>query len=116
MVNILLNEDNEELTQPGLVVTVYDCCAGTGGMLSVTEQYLKESNPGIDVELFGQELNPQSFSICKSDMLIRGQNVDNIILGDSFTQDGHRGRTFRYMLTNPPFGVEWKKSTKVYQR
>ena len=112
MVNILLNEDNDELTQPGLVVTVYDCCAGTGGMLSVAEQYLKELNPGIQVELFGQEINPQSFSICKSDMLIKGQNADNIILGDSFTEDGHRGRTFRYMLTNPPFGVEWKKAEK----
>ena len=112
MVNILLNEDNEELTQPGLVVTVYDCCAGTGGMLSVAEQCLKELNPGIQVELFGQEINPQSFSICKSDMLIKGQNADNIILGDSFTEDGHRGKTFRYMLTNPPFGVEWKKAEK----
>ncbi len=112
MVNILLNEDNEELTQPGLVVTVYDCCAGTGGMLSVAEQYLKELNPGIQVELFGQEINPQSFSICKSDMLIKGQNADNIILGDSFTEDGHRGKTFRYMLTNQPFGVEWKKAEK----
>ncbi|PNT90335.1 type I restriction-modification system subunit M [Clostridium thermosuccinogenes] len=112
MVNILLNEDNEELTQPGLVVTVYDCCAGTGGMLSVAEQYLKELNPGIQVELFGQEINPQSFSICKSDMLIKGQNADNIILGDSFTEDGHGGKTFRYMLTNPPFGVEWKKAEK----
>lgn len=112
MVNILLNEDNEELTQPGLVVTVYDCCAGTGGMLSVTEQYLRELNPGIQVELFGQEINPQSFSICKSDMLIKGQNADNIILGDSLTEDGHRGKTFRYMLTNPPFGVDWKKQEK----
>ena len=112
MVNILLNEDNEELTQPGLVTTVYDCCAGTGGMLSVAEQHLKELNPGIQVELFGQEINPQSFSICKSDMLIKGQNADNIILGDSFTEDGHRGATFRYMLTNPPFGVEWKKAER----
>lgn len=112
MVNILLNEDSEELTQPGLVTTVYDCCAGTGGMLSVTEQYLRELNPGIQVELFGQEINPQSYSVCKSDMLIKGQNADNIILGDSFTEDGHKGETFRYMLTNPPFGVEWKKSQK----
>jgi type I restriction enzyme M protein len=112
MVNILLNEDNEELTQPGLVTTVYDCCAGTGGMLSVAEHYMKELNPGIQVELFGQEINPQSFSICKSDMLIKGHNADNIILGDSFTEDGHRGNTFRYMLTNPPFGVEWKKAQK----
>ncbi|MDD3839429.1 MAG: class I SAM-dependent DNA methyltransferase [Clostridia bacterium] len=112
MVNILLNEDNEELTQPGLVTTVYDCCAGTGGMLSVTEHYMKELNPGIQVELFGQEINPQSFSICKSDMLIKGHNADNIILGDSFTEDGHKSETFRYMLTNPPFGVEWKKAQK----
>ena len=112
MVNILLNEDNEELTQPGLVTTVYDCCAGTGGMLSVTENYMRELNPGIQVELFGQEINPQSYSICKSDMLIKGHNADNIILGDSFTEDGHRGKTFRYMLTNPPFGVEWKKAEK----
>jgi type I restriction enzyme M protein len=112
MVNILLNEDNEELTQPGLVTTVYDCCAGTGGMLSVTENYMRELNPGIQVELFGQEINPQSYSICKSDMLIKGHNADNIILGDSFTEDGHRGKTFRYMLTNPPFGVEWKKAQK----
>ncbi|MGI6424018.1 MAG: type I restriction-modification system subunit M [Tepidanaerobacteraceae bacterium] len=112
MVNILLNEDNEELTQPGLVTTVYDCCAGTGGMLSVTENYMRELNPGIQVELFGQEINPQSFSICKSDMLIKGHNADNIILGDSFTEDGHRSKTFRYMLTNPPFGVEWKKAQK----
>lgn len=112
MVNIILNEDNEELTQPGLVTTVYDCCAGTGGMLSTAEQYLKELNPGIQAELFGQEINPQSFSICKSDMLIKGQNADNIILGDSFTEDGHKGATFRYMLTNPPFGVEWKKAER----
>ncbi|HHY41644.1 MAG TPA: SAM-dependent DNA methyltransferase [Thermoanaerobacterales bacterium] len=112
MVNILLNEDNEELTQPGLVVTVYDCCAGTGGMLSVAENYMRELNPGIQVELFGQEINPQSYSICKSDMLIKGQNADNIVLGDSFTEDGHREKTFRYMLTNPPFGVEWKKAEK----
>lgn len=110
MVNILLNEDNEELTRPGLITTIYDCCAGTGGMLSVAEQYLRELNPGIQVELYGQEINPQSFSICKSDMLIKGHNADNIILGDSFTEDGHKGQTFRYMLTNPPFGVEWKKA------
>ena len=112
MVNILLSEDNEELTQPGLVTTVYDCCVGTGGMLSVTEQYMRELNPGIQVELFGQEINPQSFSISKADMLIKGHKADNIILGDSFTEDGHRGKTFRYMLTNPPFGVEWKKAQK----
>lgn len=112
MVNILLNEDNEELTQKGLIVTVYDCCAGTGGMLSVAENYMRELNPDIQVELFGQEINPQSYAICKADMLIKGQNADNIILGDSFTQDGHKDKKFRYMLTNPPFGVDWKKQEK----
>lgn len=112
MVNILLNEDNEELTQKGLITTVYDCCAGTGGMLSVTEDYMRKLNTDIQVELFGQEINPQSYAICKSDMLIKGQNADNIILGDSFTQDGHKDKKFRYMLTNPPFGVDWKKQEK----
>jgi len=116
MVNILLNEDNEELTQKGLITTVYDCCAGTGGMLSVTENYLRQLNPDIQVELFGQEINPQSYAICKSDMLIKGQAADNIILGDSFTQDGHRGKEFRYMLTNPPFGVDWKKQRKFIKQ
>jgi type I restriction enzyme M protein len=109
MVNILLNEDNGELTQKGLITTVYDCAAGTGGMLSVTENYMREFNTGIQVELFGQEINPQSYAICKADMLIKGQNADNIIFGDSFTQDGHPDKQFRYMLTNPPFGVDWKK-------
>ena len=112
MVNLLLNEDSEELTQKGLIVTVYDCCAGTGGMLSVAENYMKELNPDIQVELFGQEINPQSYAICKSDMLIKGQNADNIVLGDSLTQDGHKDKKFRYMLTNPPFGVDWKKQEK----
>lgn len=100
MVNILLDEDNEELTQKGQITTVYDCACGTGGMLSVAENYLRELNPGIQVELFGQEINPQSYSICKSDMLIKGQPANNIILGDTFTQDGHKGETFKYMLVN----------------
>ena len=112
MVNILLNEDNEELTKKGLITTVYDCCAGTGGMLSVAEDYMRKLNPDIEVEVFGQEINPQSYAICKADMLIKGQNADNIILGDSFTQDGHKDKKFRYMLTNPPFGVDWKKQEK----
>lgn len=112
MVNILLNEDNEELTSKGLITTVYDCCAGTGGMLSVTENYMRDFNRDIQVELFGQEINPQSYAICKADMLIKGQAADNIILGDSFTQDGLRDKKFRYMLTNPPFGVDWKKQRK----
>lgn len=112
MVNLILCEDNDELTQKGLVTTVFDPAAGTGGMLSVSEQYLRELNPDIQVEIFGQELNPQSYAICKADMLIKGEDASHIALGDSFTQDGHKGQSFRYMLTNPPFGVEWKKAEK----
>src|SRR5690554_4356484 len=112
MVNLLLNEERDELTQEGLVATIMDPACGTGGMLSVAEDYLRKLNPGIQVEVFGQELNPQSYAICKADMLMKGQNSDNIVLGDSFTHDGHRGEEFRYLLTNPPFGVEWKKAQK----
>jgi len=112
MVNLLLNEEQDELTIAGLVVTLYDLACGTGGMLSIAEDYLRELNPGIQVEVFGQELNPYSYAICKADMLMKGQNADNIVLGDSFTDDGHVNSFFRYMLTNPPFGVEWKKAEK----
>lgn len=112
MVDLVLCEDNEELTQKGLVTTVFDPACGTGGMLSVAENYLRELNPDIQVEVFGQELNPQSYAICKADMLIKGEDASHIAFGDSFTQDGHKGQTFRYMLTNPPFGVEWKKAEK----
>lgn len=112
MVNLLLNEDKDDLTKKGLVVTVMDPACGTGGMLSIAEEYMRKLNPDIQVEVFGQEVNPQSYAICKADMLMKGQNADNIILGDSFTDDGHRGKEFRYLLTNPPFGVEWKKAEK----
>ncbi|MFO7951913.1 MAG: class I SAM-dependent DNA methyltransferase [Bacillota bacterium] len=113
MVNLLLNEEQEDLTKEGLVTTVYDPACGTGGMLSIAEEYLRELNPGIQVEVFGQELNPYSYAICKADMLMKGQNADSIVLGDSFTDDGHKGKQYRYMLTNPPFGVEWKKAEKI---
>jgi type I restriction enzyme M protein len=113
MVNILLADETDELTQEGLITTIFDPACGTGGMLSVAENHIKRLNPGAQVEVFGQELNPESYAICKADMLIKGQNADNIVLGDSFTDDGHKGKTYRYMLTNPPFGVEWKKAQKV---
>jgi len=78
MVNLLFMDDRETLTQKGIVKTIYDCCAGTGGMLSVAEEYLHELNPDARLEVFGQELNPESYAICKSDMLIKGQNPTNI--------------------------------------
>lgn len=112
MVNILFLNDREILTKKGIVKTLYDVCAGTGGMLSVAQEYLDELNPQARLEVFGQELNPESYAICKSDMLIKGQNPSNVKLGNSLSSDGFPGQKFDYMLTNPPFGVEWKKVEK----
>lgn len=112
MVNILFLDDREVLTKKGIVRTLYDVCAGTGGMLSVAQEYLNELNPDARLEVFGQELNAESYAICKSDMLIKGQNPGNVILGNSLSSDGFPGNKFDYMLTNPPFGVEWKKVEK----
>ena len=112
MVNLLFANDGDILTQMGIIKTLYDCACGTGGMLSVAEEYLLELNPEARLEVFGQELNDQSYAICKSDMLIKGQNAANIKFGNSFTEDQLQGETFDYMLANPPFGVEWKKVQK----
>jgi len=109
MVNLLFLNDKEILTKKGIVKTMYDPACGTGGMLSVTEDYLRDLNPRARLEVFGQEVNPESYAICKSDMLIKGQNTANIKFGNSFTMDGLEGDKFDYMLSNPPFGVEWKK-------
>jgi len=113
MVNLLFLNDHEILTKKGVVKTLYDPACGTGGMLSVAEEYLHELNPHARLEVFGQEINPESYAICKSDMLIKGQKPNNIKFGNSFTADGLEGEKFDYMLSNPPFGVEWKKAEKV---
>lgn len=112
MVNLLFVNDKDILRKKGIVKTLYDPACGTGGMLSIAEEYLNELNPDAKLEVFGQELNPESYAICKSDMLIKGQNPSNIKFGNSFTQDGLEDETFDYMLSNPPFGVEWKKAEK----
>ena len=109
MVNLLLTEDTEALAQRGVIRTLYDPACGTGGMLSVAEDYLRELNPAAKLVAFGQELNPESYAICKSDLLIKGQEPGGIAFGNSFTEDGHAGKTFDYCLSNPPFGVDWKK-------
>jgi type I restriction enzyme M protein len=109
MVNLLFLNDKEILTKKGIVKTMYDPACGTGGMLSVAEDYLRELNPRARLEVFGQEVNPESYAICKSDMLIKSQNTANIKFGNSFTIDSLEGEKFDYMLSNPPFGVEWKK-------
>jgi len=113
MVNILFVEDSKALTKEGIVRTMYDPACGTGGMLSVAEMKLKEMNDKARLELFGQEINPESYAICKSEMLIKGQNPSQIKFGNTFTTDGLEKEKFDYMLSNPPFGVEWKKEEKV---
>jgi len=120
MVNILFLNDKEILAKKGIVKTLYDPACGTGGMLSVSEEYLRELNPDASLRVFGQEINPETYAVCNSDMLIKGQNTDNIKFGNSFTQDGLKDEKFDYMLSNPPFGVEWKKIeeeiTKEYEQ
>jgi type I restriction enzyme M protein len=115
MVDLLFIEDDDVLRRPGVLKTLYDPAAGTGGMLSVAEDYLRELNPQARLEVFGQELNDESYAICKADMLIKGQNPDRIARGNSFSEDGHAGSRFDYMLSNPPFGVSWKKVQKVVE-
>jgi type I restriction enzyme M protein len=112
MINLLFLDDRDTLTKKGIVKTIYDCCAGTGGMLSVAEEYLHELNPEARLEVFGQELNPESYAICKSDMLIKGQNATNIKKGNSISEDKLPNEKFDYLITNPPFGVKWQKIQK----
>lgn len=112
MVNLLFIEDDDALTKPGVVRSIYDPTAGTGGMLSVAGEHLAELNPEARLVMYGQELNPESYAICKADMLIKGQDIANIIFGNTLSEDGLTGKKFDYMLSNPPFGVEWKKIEK----
>ena len=109
MVNLLFVEDSDALIKPGVVRSLYDPTVATGGMLSVAEEHLGEMNPDARLVMFGQELNAESYAICKADMLIKGHDIANIILGNTLSNDGLVGKFFDYMLSNPPFGVEWKK-------
>lgn len=109
MVALLFIADDEALTKPGIVRSLYDPTAGTGGMLSVAEEYLNRLNPDARLVVHGQELNPESYAICKADMLIKGQDIANVVFGNTLSNDGLIGKQFDYCLSNPPFGVEWKK-------
>ncbi|MET7934540.1 class I SAM-dependent DNA methyltransferase [Streptomyces sp. NPDC005322] len=109
MVNLLVAPDADALSLPGVVRTVMDPACGTGGMLSAADDRIKALNPDATVEVYGQELNPESWAICRSDLMIKGQDPENIRFGNSFSDDGHARRKFDYILANPPFGVEWKK-------
>jgi type I restriction enzyme M protein len=113
LVSLVFSPDKEKLSQPNKILSVYDPCCGTGGMLSIGKNWVHENiNPNIDINLFGQELNPQTYSICKSDFLITDEEPDNIKLGSTLTNDKHNDRGFDYMITNPPFGVSWKSEEK----
>jgi len=111
--SLVFSGDDEALTKPGIIKTIYDPTAGTGGFLSSGMEYLLELNERASLKTFGQELNPESYAICKADMLIKGQEIDNIKLGNTLSNDQLRGHTFDYCLSNPPFGVDWKKVEKT---
>jgi type I restriction enzyme M protein len=121
MVNLLLAPE-QDLAKSHVVKTIYDPACGTGGMLSVAEEYIRHLNSEAKPKVFGQDWNDEAWAVCKSDMLIKGEDADNIILGDSFTRDGFdrdgdgNKWTFDYMLANPPFGVEWKQQQKYIQQ
>jgi type I restriction enzyme M protein len=113
MVDLLFAPDHKLLTQPKVVRTLYDPACGTGGMLSVAEEYLAKISPDATLELFGQDWNEQAFAVCGSDMLIKGQAIENIKFGSSFSVDGFPEQQFDYMLANPPFGVKWEADEKT---
>lgn len=115
MVNVLFADD-DRLQLPSKIFTVYDPACGTGGMLTVAEDHLRQINPSARLHLFGQELQPESYAVCRTDMFLKGQNASEIVFGDSFTEDGHKGKRFDYMLANPPYGKDWKTIEKAIKK
>lgn len=109
LVALLFSESVDDLKGEGKIRSLFDPCCGTGGLLTIGKKWVLDNiNPDIEIRLSGQELNPQTYSICKSDMLISGEKPDSIKLGSSLSEDGFQGEKFEYMMTNPPFGVSWK--------
>ena len=110
MVNLLFIEDSKALAGQKPIRSIYDPACGTGGMLSIAEEYLHDLNPNIKLNVFGQELNPETWAIARSDLMIKGQDPTRITLGNSLnSEDGHAGKQFDYCISNPPYGVDWKK-------
>lgn len=117
MVNLLFIEDTDVLTPGNPVVRrLYDPTAGTGGMLSMAEEFVHGFNNAARFTMFGQELNDEAYAICKADMLIKGQNVANIVAGDTLKEDGHAGERFDYMMSNPPYGYDWDDAKDVVEK
>ena len=109
LVSLVFSEDKDDLQGEGKVRSIYDPCCGTGGMLTIGKEHVHQNiNDKVRLRMLGQELNPQTYSICKSDMLITGEDPDNIRLSSSLSEDSFQGNKFDYMITNPPFGVSWK--------
>lgn len=116
MVNLLFAEHKDELQGKGLIRTIFDPACGTGGMLTIAKEHIHQKiNPNLDVLMFGQEINEQTYAIAKSDFLVMGEDADNIRQKSSFNEDQFKGHRFNYMLSNPPFGVSWKKEQKFIQ-
>ena len=115
MVNLLFMDDEDILTKQGITQTLYDSCAGTGGMGSVAQEFLKELNPTANLEFFAQEFNEQSYAICKADLLIKGEEARNVHFGNTLSKDALSDMKFDYMITNPPYGVEWKPVKKAVE-
>ena len=116
LVSLLFAEHSQELRGEGIVRSIFDPCCGTGGMLTIGKKYFHEQiNPNADIRLLGQELNAQTYAICKSDMLIIGEDPDNIQHGSSLSNDQFQGERFDYMITNPPFGVSWKSDADAVE-
>ena len=114
LVSLLLAEHQEDLRGQGIIRSIFDPCCGTGGMLTIGKEYFREQiNPDADIRLLGQQLNEQTYAICKSDMLITGEDPDNIRQGSSLSNDQFQGQHFDYMITNPPFGVSWKSEEAI---
>lgn len=112
MVSLLFMQDDDILTKHGLTQTLYDCAAGTGGMGSVAQEYLTELNKTADLEFFAQEINGESYAICKADILIKGADAKNVRLGNTLSNDQFKGDKFDYLISNPPYGVDWKSYEK----
>jgi len=116
LVSLVFSEDRDGLQGEGKVRSIFDPCCGTGGMLTIGKEYVQQNiNDMVKLRLLGQELNPYTYSICKSDMLITGEEPDNIRLGSSLSEDRFQGQKFDYMLTNPPFGVSWKSEKEFIE-
>ena len=116
LVSLVFSEDKQNLQGDGIVRSIFDHCCGSGGMLTIGKEWIQENvNQDIQLRLVGQELNPQTFALCKSDMMITGEDPENIRLGNSLSEDRFSGDRYDYMITNPPYGVSWKSDKEFVE-